>query len=80
MFSRWNFFLIVPSPQAIGVYTFLGVWARKEIKSMKITLAVVAAIWTFIAFLIVVAMALNHNKLIAPSPVGPLTSLKLTSC
>jgi len=50
------------STLAIAVYTFLGVWAMKDITSMKFTIAVVATIWSFIGLLVALALALNRNQ------------------
>jgi len=54
----------------IAIYTFLGVWVTKEIKSMKLTLGLILAVWLFIALLVVVALRENHanQNFIRPSP------------
>ena len=58
-FSDRDMFLF---PQVIAVYTFLGVWATKEIKSMKFTFGIVVVIWSFMALLVVALMTVNHNQ------------------
>jgi len=63
--------------QAIGVYTFLGVWAMIDIKSMKFTLGVVATFWSFILTLVTIALMLNRNQtfnFMGPTPVSRLNN------
>jgi len=63
--------------QAIGIYTFLGVWAMKDIKSMKFTLGVVVTFWSFILTLVTVALTLNRNQtfnFMGPTPVSRLNN------
>jgi hypothetical protein len=65
------------SLQGIAVYTFLGVWAMKDITSMKCTLGVVVAFWSFIAALVVAAFRLSGSQnfsFMGPSPVSHLNN------
>ena len=57
--------------QTISIYTFLGLWMRKDVSSMKLTLAVVVCIWVFIAIIVSVGNATHHNPSYeSPTPVS----------
>lgn len=56
------------------MFTFLGVWAQKDIRSMRLTLVVLFGIWSFIAILFIVGNTVNHN-FIAPIQVSLLVQL-----
>jgi hypothetical protein len=53
----------------ISVYTLLGLWLRKDIASKRLTLVVIACIWTFIAIIVAVGNATNHDPVFeSPTP------------
>lgn len=49
------------STLAIALYTFIGVWMGKTIRSNKVTGAVIGVIWLFIALLILLGNVLNNG-------------------
>jgi hypothetical protein len=60
------------SLKTISVYTLLGLWLRKDIASKRLTLVVIACIWTFIAIIVAVGNATNHDPVFeSPTPVSP---------
>lgn len=64
------------NPQAIAVYTFIGVLMMKENLSMKITLIVVVAFWVFDALLVILGFMLNRGQgeesYMSPAPVSTI--------
>jgi len=62
--------------QAITLYTFIGMWMRKSLSSLKIALGVVCGIWCFVAFLAIMGNIAIHNSdlgpFAAPTPVSLL--------
>ena len=57
--------------QTISIYTFLGLWLRRDIVSMRLTLLVIVCIWVFIAIIVAVGNATHHNPAFeSPTPVS----------
>jgi len=57
----------------IAVYTFLGGWLGKDVKSMPIwvTWLLMVAIWVFVALMITLGNVTNRDKHFeSPTPVG----------
>ncbi|KAJ3517235.1 hypothetical protein NLJ89_g633 [Agrocybe chaxingu] len=58
---------------AIAVYTFLGVWVGKTIRSIPITRAVLALIWGFLALIVIVGNTVNTEpRFETPTPVSAI--------
>jgi hypothetical protein len=60
-------------PQAMAVYTFLSVWVGIQITSMIFTLGIVVIMWSLIAIIVGVGMAVSHIQqltFVAPAPVS----------
>ena len=63
--------------QAIALYTFIGVWMGKSVKSNRVTGAIVGIIWFFIGLLILLGNVLNDGVgegFERPTPVIPFYS------
>ena len=63
--------------QAIALYTFIGVWMGKTVKSNRVTGAIVGIIWFFISLLILLGNVLNDGAgegFERPTPVIPFYS------
>ncbi len=55
--------------KAIAIYTFLGLWADKAVKSKKVTVIVLAVLWSFISVMVIIGFTTNTN-FFAPTPVS----------
>ncbi len=47
--------------KAIAIYTFFGLWADKTVKSKKVTMVVLVALWSFIAVMVIIGFMTNTN-------------------
>jgi hypothetical protein len=46
----------------IAIYTFRGLWVGRTYESLRLTKAIVAAIWGFVILMIILGNALNRHK------------------
>ncbi|KAF9482233.1 hypothetical protein BDN70DRAFT_801951 [Pholiota conissans] len=46
----------------IAVYTFLGIWIGKNIRSVRVTGCILAVVWTFIVLMVALGNATNKGK------------------
>ena len=54
----------------IAVYTFLGIWLGKAIKSIPVTRALLTTVWSFIALMTILGNVINRGKHFqSPTPV-----------
>ena len=57
----------------IAIYTFLGVWLGKAIKSIRVTWGLLMIVWSFIALMTILGNVINRDKgkshYLSPVPV-----------
>jgi hypothetical protein len=50
------------SHKLIAVYTFLGIWLGKDIKSIRVTRVLLLIVWSFIALMTLLGNVINRGK------------------
>jgi len=56
----------------IAVYTFLGVWLGKDIRSIRVTQVLLMTVWIFIALMTTLGNVINRSRHYqSPTPVSP---------
>jgi len=64
----------------IALYTFIGVWMGRGIRSKKVTGALVCAVWVLVALLVLLGAGLNRGSgkgYERPTPVNTYSVLSL---